>query len=90
MYLLYHIYTHTHTHIYIHIYIYIYIIYIYIYKTLTSKNGLRLFIVLLSSFLPTFLSNFNHTTYVSMGCLRNQNYKIENTFRATKLLGTIG
>ena len=55
-----------------------------------SKNGLRLFIVLLSSFLPTFLSNFNHTTYVSMGSLRNQNYKIENTFRATKLLGTIG
>ena len=55
-----------------------------------SKNVKRLFIVLLSSFLPTFLSNFNHTTYVSMGCLRNQNYKIENTFRATKLLGTIG
>ena len=77
-------YTHTH------IYIYIIYIYIYIYKTLMSKNGLRLFIVLLSSFLPTFLSNFNHTTYVSMGSLRNQNYKIENTFRATKLLGTIG
>ena len=49
-----------------------------------SKNGLRLFIVLLSSFLQKFLSNFNHITYGSLGSLRNQNYKNENAFGATK------
>ena len=54
------------------------------------KNGLRLFIVLLLLLLlllifQTFLSNVYHIMNVSMDSLRNQNFKNENTFGATKI-----